>query len=182
MTKPSRRSLNAPRARRLLRDRSGASALEFALLGPVFLLMIAGIVELALVFFGSVTLADATAEAARRIRTGEVQESAEPAGLFETGVCGSLFGLIDCAQIHVDVRAAGDFASADVPLELDDAGEPTETTFAPGGSGEITVVRVAYRWTFFTPLIGRLMSDNGSNSLLLLSTAVFRNEPYGAPS
>jgi Flp pilus assembly protein TadG len=166
----------------VLDDTGGASAAEFALLAPVFLMMVAGIIELGLVFFASVTLDDATAEAARRLRTGEVQESADPLDLFQTSLCGSLSAVLDCAKVQFDVRGSSDFTSADTSLVLDEEGNPVDTAFAPGDSGEVTVVRVAYRWSFFTPLIGSLMSDNGTDSLLLMSTSVFQNEPYGAPS
>ena len=49
-----------------------------------------------------------------------------------------------------------------------------------GGPGDIVVVRAYYRWPFITPLISQAMQQMSDGSMLVVSTATFRNEPYGS--
>ncbi len=176
----ARRRLRRAMVTRLLRDRRGTAAIEMAMIGPVFALVFVGIVEVSTLGFASTMLETAATDAARLIRTGQLATSADPLADFTAALCGGLPAMIDCGKISIDVRNFTNMAAVDLSLQLDEDGNPTGTAFAPGGPEQITLVRVAYRWDFFTPLIGTLMSDNGTNSALLLSTAVFQNEPYAA--
>lgn len=163
----------------LWRNRRGTAVIEFALIAPIFMYLVAGIIELSTMFFISVLLEGTTQDAAREVRTGQVQEAVDPLATFRARICGGLFDLVDCDAVVFSVQSYPDFASANLTIQLNQDGDPFDTTFAPGGSGGVTVVRVSYRWRFVTPLIGQLLSDNGTNSLLLLSTAAFQNEPFG---
>jgi Flp pilus assembly protein TadG len=180
---PRRRAGGFARAlwrwRELLRARSGAAVVEFATLAPVFFLLVVGIVEVPAVLFTNSMIEDAARDAARKIRTGEAQQSADPLAAFQAELCADLLNFIPCSSLHFDVRSFADFTSVSVPpVQYDQNGQPTNTVFQPGTSEQITVVRVQHRWDFFTPLIGELMSTDGTNSMLLQATAAFRNEPY----
>nr|QQZ50147.1 pilus assembly protein [Phenylobacterium glaciei] len=68
--------------------RRGTTAIEFAIIALPFCVMMFGIIELGLVFMVSVTLQNATDNAARQIRTGGFQTSGSSAkGDFKTLVC-----------------------------------------------------------------------------------------------
>jgi len=60
--------------RGLWRDRSGASALEFAFIMPVLLLFVGGIIQFGAVFFVESNMANVARDAARRISTGQYDE------------------------------------------------------------------------------------------------------------
>ena len=174
--------------------RQGAIAIEFALILPVFLYLLVGILEVSVLFFTTTVVDGEIEDAARKIRTGEAQLSGDTLSTFQTELCSSLLGVYDCSNMSYDVQTFSSFSTVSVPdlrvngngdTVYDDYDDPVNddndvlyvTEFTPGGSGEITVIRVTYSYGFITPLIGGLLGDSG-NSKLLSSTAVFRNEPY----
>lgn len=160
-----------------LRDCRGGSAVEFAMVAPAFFLLLMGTIETSTMFFVSTVMEGAAVDAARQVRTGQVQNAGDPLVTFQNELCAQVFNIVDCSNIIFDVRSFPDFTST-TPLQFDADGNPINTGFAPGGASTVTVVRVTYRWDFFTPMIGIPMSDNGTNSRLLLATNVFQNEPY----
>ena len=162
----------------LLRSKSGGTLIEFAFVAPFVVLVLAATAEVAVTLFVDATLSGAAENAARDIRTGRVQENENPLDAFRTRLCDSLYGLADCARVVFDVRTFDDFASVDTSIQLDEEGNMTGARFSPGDSGQITVVRVSYRWKFLTPMVGRFLSSDGSGGILLLSTMAFQNEPY----
>jgi Flp pilus assembly protein TadG len=161
----------------VLRDERGTALIEFALVVMPFLLLLIGTMEISLMFFTNAVIEGATKEAARQIRTGHIQESADPVVAFQDKLCDSLFGIIDCSKVAYNVQTFSSFGSVSMPLELDEDGEPVGTGFLPGGSSAVTVVRTMYRWKFFTPLISQMIPA-GPGGHLLVSTVAFQNEPY----
>jgi Flp pilus assembly protein TadG len=166
------------------RGRQGATALEFALVGPLFMYLLAGIVEVSLMFFTTTVMDGAVQDAARKIRTGQAQLSGDALTVFQDELCDSLY-TYDCDDVILDVKSYDSVSSVVISsIELnadgdlvDENSDPFNTQFTAGGSGEITVARVIYTWDFITPLIGELLGDVGGIKLLT-STAVFRNEPF----
>jgi len=166
------RGLAAP-----LRDERGSAVMEFALVGPPFLLLLAGILEVSVMFFTSSVTGVARKESARRIRTGQIQESADPLATFQSELCDALFNVIDCTKVVFHVQTFSSFSAVSMPLEIDEDGNIVNTTFAPGGSSAVTVVRASYRWKFVTPLIEHVI-PGGVAGHLIVSTVAFQNEPY----
>lgn len=164
-------------ARPLLRDERGSALIEFALIAPPFFLLLIGTLEVSTMFFASAVLEGATKEAARQIRTGQIQESADPLAAFQTELCGSMVGIIDCSKVILNVRTFSSFSAVSMPIEVDEEGEIVNTGFLPGGSSAVTVVRAMYRWKFSTPLMETVM-PSGLAGRLLVSTVAFQNEPY----
>ena len=172
--------------RRLLGRRDGAVAVEFALIAPVFMYLLAGIIEMAMLFYTTTVVDGAVMDAGRQIRTGQAQLSGDTLTTFRTALCTSLGSVYNCNNMTFNVQTFSSFATVSMPdvyLDADgnlvDAdGNVIALAFNAGGSGEITVVRVIYSWSFFTPLIGHLMTGSSSTTKLLSSTSVFRNEPY----
>jgi Flp pilus assembly protein TadG len=164
-------------ARPLLASASGTVAVELALLAPVFLAMVFGILEIGFVMSTNAVMDGAARDAARQIRTGQAQLSGDPVGAFKTALCTELTGYIACGDLVFDVRSFATFSAVALPPIYDAAGAP-QTQFTPGGPGQIVAARISYRYRFIAPLVGRMFSTDGSNSILLTSTVVFKNEPY----
>ena len=162
---------------RLAADRSGVAALEFAVLALPLTLILSGTVELGIVNLDAVLLDGATREAARQIRTGQDQQSADPLAAFRTKLCNELSGMLDCAQVLFDVRTFPSFSTVSVPPLHDAAGNPITPAFDPGEPGKIVVVRSTLRWTYQTPLLAQVLGTHHDVS----STQIFRNEPYKGP-
>ncbi|MBM3510351.1 MAG: pilus assembly protein [Alphaproteobacteria bacterium] len=171
----------ACRVRARVADCRGATAIEIALILPVLLPILLAIFEVGLMFFASVLMDGAASDAARLVRTGQAQRSADALGTFRQRLCDQLFGVVNCGDVMLDVRSFRTFGAIPPTVQLDDQGRLANVGFTPGNAGDIIIVRVGFRWNFSTPLIGLPFSDNGTNSRLLLSTVVFRNEPYQRP-
>lgn len=162
------------------RSETGATAVEFALVSPVLLMIFMAIIELSVMFFATVNLDGAAIEAARRIRTGQTQTTGNPETDFKAALCTNLSSLIDCGAVHYDSRVMTNYSGITLGVEYDpDTGEPITYGFSAGGAKDIVVVRVMYAWSFITPWIGAFFEHGaGSNARLLMSTVVFQNEPY----
>lgn len=180
MLSRARRLLHA--VRRFGRANAGASAVEFALIAPLFFLFLFGIIELALVFLLSTSMENATSVASRMIRTGQHQTGGGSATSFKQNLCANLGWLAaDCAsKLAVDVRTFQTFDSVNMPSPVSNGNyDPSNMMFQAGGPHDIVVVRAYYQWGFITPLIGQAMQQLSNGSMLVATTHVFRNEPYG---
>lgn len=178
----ARRWARAMRASRAFGgSRSGATAVEFALVAAPFFFLMFSVLEVALVFFASTNLESATWDAARDIRTGEFQSTAGAnADLFRQAVCANASNLLDCSRVSVDVRtfASFDSVNASNPLDADRNLNEAGFGFTPGTADQIVLVRVFYRWQVLTPSLGTGFVNMAGNQRLLTATAAFRNEPF----
>ncbi len=162
------------------RWRSGVTAIEAALVMPAFLLLSFGIIEVSLLYLAASTLEGQVGLAARQIRTGNIQNAADPIGDFEQMICGGQT-FIQCSKLIIDVRNFTSFSDITYPSYFDADGEPQSNAFLPGGAGDTVLVRVAYKWSILTPFLAPYLGDGGGGTKLLHSAAVFRTEPYNGP-
>lgn len=170
----------AARSRAFVGDRKGATAVEFALIAAPFFLLIFAILEIALIFFASAIIENAVAEAARDIRTGELQNAGEGEEEFRAAVCAQIQTVADCGRLRIDVRTFENFASTQFNPPVTDDGDLDDSGFAfdPGIAQDIVVVRVFYDWPLLGPgMINGLANMPGNRRLISAATA-FRNEPY----
>lgn len=178
--------------RRFVGDRKGATAIEFALLAMPFFIVLFASIETFVAFAGEQLLANATDTLARKIRTGEIT-SATTETEFRQAFCDEISILMTCsatevtapAKLYLDVRKITDLGN--FPDAVPRVGSDLDTsgfTFAPGGSGEITMVRAYYRWEVITDLVRpyvtklRPAGDSMPRDYLMVATATFRNEEY----
>ena len=163
---------------RFVRNRRGVTAVEVALILPVFLFIMFGIFEVAMLYFVAAALEGQVAEASRQIRTGNIQQAEDPLAAFRELLCGPLEIAVDCEKIVVDVRKYTNFSGVSYPEYVGEDGEGDENQFVPGAAREIVVVRASYRWNLIVPGMGLYLGDNGNAYKTLAATAVFRNEPF----
>lgn len=167
--------------RSFVRARQGATAVEFAFIAGPLLMLIFGILELALVFMMSTALETATTDAARAIRTGELQTSGGTKEGFAKAVCDrmSWLGPACSSNLYVDVRTYNDFTGLkDDPAQGGNNFNKNNTCWSPGGPADIVLVRTYYSWQIFTPLISNALVNSGTDKRLLTAVDAFRNEPY----
>lgn len=170
--------------KRFSRAERGATALEFAIIGTPFLVLLFGVIELGLVFMVSITLQNATDAAARKIRTGQFQTGgATSKSDFKTQVCSYMSWLqSSCsANLTVDVQTFTNFTNQSNTGAVNAAQfNPNSTCFTTGVAGDIVLVRTYYQWTIFTPLLNAALVNmgTGSGKRLISAAASFRNEPY----
>jgi Flp pilus assembly protein TadG len=164
-------------------NEKGATAIEFAFVGAPFLYLLMVIFETGLMLFAEYAIQNGTANAARMIRTGEVQASSMSAEDFKEEICTNLEAFLNCkATINVDVQSFADFASVSTSTAIDADGNltPDVTTgaqFEPGNALDVSIVRVYYPWQLYVPLLSQLSNMSGQRRLLTAGAA-FRNEPF----
>lgn len=162
-------------------DARGAAAIEFALVGSTFMMMLLAAFEFGFMLFVQSVLDNAARDAARLIRTGQAQTSSNAKNAFSTLLCNEVGNLIGCGNIVYQAQTFNDWSSAqtavNTPATRDSNGNFVSQGFSPGTQQQIVVITVTYNYPFFTPWIGKLVGGS-SNSALLMSTVVFQNEPY----
>jgi Flp pilus assembly protein TadG len=169
------------RVRRFAKEQDGAAAVEFALVAAPFFALMFAIMETALVFFASQTLETAVSDSARLIMTGQAQAGSFSQTQFKSAVCAKISGLFDCNNgMYVDVKTYSSFGTVDNSPPIDAQGNLKSSTFgyAPGGPGDIVVVRLMYQWPVYASLLGFNLGNMAGNKRLIMATAAFRNEPY----
>jgi Flp pilus assembly protein TadG len=166
----------------------GAAALEFALVAAPFLALLVALFQTALVFFAGRVLDEVTEEASRYILTGQAQQSNMTQSQFANYVCTSsetatlVSALFNCNNLMVNVENYADFASASTSsptLTFNNNGTVSNTwNFSPGSPGSIVVVQLMYQWPIVLGPLGFNLSNLSNGNRLLVSTAVFKSEPY----
>ena len=167
---------------RFSRGRGGSTAVEFALLAMPFLGLLFGIVELGMVYLVVTTLDNATADAARQIRTGQLQTAGgATATSFGTVVCNEMSWLgSNCsANLSVDVRTFTSFSSTNISQPITNGQfNSASLLFQVGGPGDIVLVRTYYPWQLVTPFLDGSVANLSNGKMLIQSATTFRNEPY----
>ncbi|MGX4806200.1 TadE/TadG family type IV pilus assembly protein [Bradyrhizobium guangdongense] len=169
-------------------SRRGSAAVEFALIAPVFIALLFAIIETSLMFLASDYLESINDNAARLIRTGQAQSTYPNVGAYLTQViCNPAPALFTCNPsngtsngISVDVKSYSSFQTMSVSSQIVGGNFDTSTlSYNLGGSCDVVVARLFYKWPLFVTRLGLNLSNLNGNQRLLTATAVFRNEPYG---
>lgn len=151
--------------RRFGRDDRGVAAVEFALLGSTFLLLVCMIFELGLLLFTQSVLNDAVRDGARLIRMGQASTSA----IFVAKVCAKAGPLVpSCTTaLKYKVQAAAAFSSLSATTAL-------ANQYNAGTSAQDVIVQIGYSRLTIVPWTSTYL--NATN--LLVSTIAFQNDPY----
>lgn len=184
----------AVRCRRMLplagfgRSESGASAVQFAIVAAPFLALLVALFQTGIVFLAGRVLDEVVAQSGRYIMTGQAQTGGMTQAGFATYVCNNTFALFNCKNFMINVQNYSSFASASTssPIAsfnaqgqaLDANGNVISWAWAPGNPGDIVVVQVMYLWPVVLGPLGFNLSNVSNGNRLLMSTAVFKNEPY----
>lgn len=183
--------------RRLWRDESGTTAIEFAFIALGLVYLMIGIIEFSMAMTVGNSLEAATNLSSRLGKTGYVDEAAQldQEQTIMEEVERRVGPMIDIEQLEITHEVYNDFDSLtnpDIIVDNDGDGTIEEADgdswtdvdgdgFMDGGGGlgaggEIVVYRVTYPWSVFTPLIGQFVGNDGVINLMAYS--VVKNEPY----
>jgi Flp pilus assembly protein TadG len=170
--------------RRFGRARRGSAAIEFAMVIVPFFLLTFGLAEVAMIGFAQTSLDFAVSETARQIRTGQAQMGGVSEGEIRDRLCQDLnnFIVMTCdANLYLDVDRFSSFVDANNnnqgPIQNNQF-QPTGMGYSPGAPSDIVVVRAYYRWRIMTPLLEPVFQNVSGGQRILVSTMMFRNEPY----
>jgi Flp pilus assembly protein TadG len=168
----------------------GSAAIEFAMVAPVFFVLLMGTIEAGVIFFAQSALQNALNDTARLVRTGQTSCYTTSGGncvamtqaQFRTQLCSEVSLLLqDCngASLQFDVNAyPGGFSGASNSSPLVAGNLPALTAFNVGNPCDVILARAFYKWPVFTPGLGYFLANVGSSYHLLATAAAFRNEPY----
>lgn len=150
----------------------GVTAVEFALILPVFALLMFGIIDFGRYFFVQHTIQFATREGTRLALTGRTLtgDASREASIIRT--------IKDRASIAVDPSAVDIRIFPITAAYGDPSGWDTvdpSSAGAAGAAGAYMRVRTRYTYTFLTPLIGNFFSG-GKNTIV--AEATYRNELF----
>jgi Flp pilus assembly protein TadG len=169
--------------RRFRRNSRGATAVEFALVAPIFFALLFAIIEVALMFFATQVLETVTQASARYLFTGQAQGASMTQGQFKNYVCSQIPGLFNCANLQVNVQSYPSFGAITNAGVFDANGNFVgNTNYCPGNASETVFVQLSYQWPVFVTGLGFNMANPGTSARWLTSTAAFQNEPFLAPS
>ncbi|WP_181704649.1 TadE/TadG family type IV pilus assembly protein [Chthonobacter rhizosphaerae] len=165
---------------RFARRADGSVAVEFAIVSVPFFALLFAILETALIFFVGQILDTAVTQAARQIRTGQVQQTKLNADGFKALVCSGLAGFGDCAgNLAVEVVRYDDFNSVTLGSPVGADGKVKDDFgFDPGKRGDVVVVRGFYQWPAFFNMFGTSSTPLANGKHLLGAAVAFRNEPF----
>ena len=177
------------RLRRIVKSESGATAVEFAMVAGPFFFVLGCICETGLMLFTEYALQNATQEAARLVRTGQVTDGTGAIimseGDFKTAVCTNVQALIDCnSKVTVYVNNAASFSALastmGSPLDIGptSTGATPPIIFNPGAQLKAAAVVATYDWTFVFPFMNFLGNVDGNKARRIYGLAIFRNEPF----
>jgi Flp pilus assembly protein TadG len=169
--------------RRFGRAKRGSAAVEFALVAMPFFLLTFGLAEIAMIGFAQSSLDFAVSETARQIRTGQAQMGGVSRTAIQDQMCQEVnrFMVLSCeGNLFLDVNKFASFVDADNAANPIQDGEFDDSGFGytPGCPSNIVVVRAYYRWKIMTPLFESVFQNISGGERILVSTMMFRNEPY----
>ena len=165
--------------KRSLGDRAGSTAVEFAIVAPVFLSLALATIQSTVIWFAKTELQSATETAARLVFTGQTGQTGS-ASAFQSALCANLPALIQCngVMINLTPQASLSALSTSAPtLTYGPAGNVTNNfNYSTGTNSQVMVLQVYYQLPVVAgPLFDFSTQSNGT--LLLTSTVVFMNEP-----
>ena len=189
-----------PWRRRFLRDRRGATAVEFAILGLPFLLAMLAILEYGYVYLIGASLDNATTTAARLVRTGQVQTTSitytDPvtgkpaqtsvpitADQFASIVCSNMSWIGNCkSQIVVSSQLESSWTGqTSFPPTANGAMQPQSAMpFNVGADNCIILIHSYLPWTMVTPSLWASATKLNNNSVVLGAASLIVNEPYSS--
>ena len=167
-------------SRKNLKGAKGGNALiEFALLAPVFFMVVVGLIEFVLYQYKTYALNHVVYHAARNLQTGHVQTSEDMAETFNEEVCKHAKALIGCDDIIFDVRTYSLISDITFPPPVfDEDGNAVNFVFMPGGPNQYSVVRAALPHFFVTPFMDKLFKIGPDQPAIINTFIVVKNEPW----
>ena len=172
--------------RRWRRDDRGVTAIEFAMVAMPFFMFCFGLLGVGLHYFATNSLEHAIETAARKIRTGQAQNSGMTAGEFKSLVCSEASGAVDCAKLRVHVQSGDNWDAitpknclgSDNNLAAASGSSSDKLSASSGGASKVVLVTACYEWDLATVIPFIELGKMASGASLIQAATTFRTEPY----
>jgi len=187
------------RARRVLltplwrwrREECGTTASGFAIIALPFVMLLFGLVSVCLYYFADFSMENATWQAARALRAGQLQQSQGAyAGLttnsdkqqaLKKAFCDKAFLFTDCtSKAVVIIQSSTGFGGITQPNCTSNGVVISESAaaFNTGSASSVVLVAVCSPWDFGGKLPMLKMGNLANGTLLMQASAAFPTEPY----
>jgi Flp pilus assembly protein TadG len=171
------------------RMRDAASAIEFAMLAPAFVMLVVETLQAGLYFYTSAALDHAAGIAARQVLTGQVSSSGLTANTFRQNVlCPQLPGGMSCSNVITNMQNVPEalapngfyaFVNANQTAVITPAMNNTQTSFCPGIAGNYIYLQIYYAMPVISPIWYAMSTSwNGANVHFVSDAFAFKNEPF----
>jgi Flp pilus assembly protein TadG len=177
--------------RRWRRDESGATAIEFAIVAMPFLLLLFGIMSVCLYYFANFSIENAAWQAARGIRTGQLQQSLgiyagavtneDRKNAFKKALCDKAPTFLDCnSKAVVIVQSNANFGGIAAPSCATNGVliEQSAAPFDAGAASAVVLITVCYPWTAGSKLPFFKIGHLQDGAVLMQASVALRSEPY----
>ena len=169
---------------------SGVSAVEFAFVGPPFLIILGCTIETGMMMFTEYMLQSAVNDSARLVRTGQAQTNPLSKDQFKAAICKTASLMIDCTGgVTVYVRSDTNFQNLknNLPPLVNIGPSVSGSTqapacYSPGAPTQPAAVVATYDWYFNMWGMSPLGNIGGGAARRLIGFAIFQNEPYPGTS
>ena len=172
-------------ALRFARDARAATAIEFAMVAPLFIALILATLQVGIVFLAKSYLETGAENGARLVLTNQAVTTTSGVttpmtqAQFQAAICAQFNALFNCSQLVVQLEPLPSTAtslSTLIPQFNADGTLKNPTSYATGSSGENMLLIVMYPWPVFGGPLGLSFASFGNGTLLLASTQIFRIE------
>ncbi len=171
--------------------RSGVTAIEFAVAGPILFIAMLEIFQGGLFLYSSAAVERATVAAARTIQVGNLdpKKAADAKNFREQILCPALMPGMDCANVITNLQTAdmdgkgyGAFVKPDLSGPVEVPMDNNQTSYCPALPKAYQYLQVFYAMPLFSPFwrstVGQRRSGSGQTVVFVRAAAAFRNEPY----
>jgi Flp pilus assembly protein TadG len=174
-----RRLLDASRrsAAEFARREDGGPASEFAIVAPIFIVLILATAQCAVIYIANSYLETAAEAAARQVLTN--QTSNLTVAQFKSAVCADMPAMFNCSSVMVGLQPATSETSISTVAPTFNASGALANTlpYTQPGPGQIGVLQILYQWPVIGLPLGWNFANLGNGTYLMMSTQVFMVEP-----
>lgn len=177
--------------RRWRGDESGTTAIEFAIVALPFVMLLFGLMTVCLFYFTNFTLENAAWQAARAIRTGQLQQGTgsysgvvtleDRKNAFKAALCSKAPTFLNCSgKAVVIVQANTSFGGITKPNCSVNGSMINQSAagFDTGSASSVVLITVCYPWEFGNKLPFFKLGNLVNGARLMQASVAFRTEPY----
>lgn len=169
------------------RDEEGTASVEFVLVMPIYITIMAMGVELGLITLRHTLLERGLDMAVRDVRLGTGTFSTDPGATHDTikdAICENSLMLLDCQNsLRLEMRSADirAFNSLNTKAECVDSAEESDPVYKvfPGQQNELMLLRACLQYDPIFPdaFLGSAISTNAQGEASVIVTSAFVQEP-----
>ena len=155
----------------------GGPAAEFALVAPIFIVIIYATIQCAIIYIASSFLETGT-ENDGAAGLDQSVDQPEHRGQFKQAVCNNLPALFNCGSLMIGIQPANSSTiTTTAPTFNSDGSLANTMPYQQPQPGQIGVLQVVYQWPVIGLPLGWNFANLGNGTYLMMSTQVFRVEP-----